>query len=430
MRFVPREEASLAFSRSLDRLRTPAPTLPTHTSTYDVAIIGAGIVGLATTRALLALSEQTSIAVLEKEDQVGSHQTGRNSGVLHTGIYYPPGSLKARLCVEGAAELRQFCDERELPLRTCGKVLVAHSQDEIPKLNELLRRGSENGVSGLRKLDPQELREHEPHVDGIAALRVPGAAIVDFGAVARAISNEVQQRDVTLLTGTEVVGAAMDATGAHLETTAGTIRARIVLNCSGLHVDRVASLLGVDPEVRIVPFRGEYSSLTPEARHLVRGLVYPVPDPSLPFLGAHFTPTVQGEVKVGPNAVLALAREGYDRRSFKRKDVWETVSWSGFPSLARRNWRTAGGEYLRSFRKRSFLTALQRLVPELKQEHLLPAPAGVRAQAVARDGTLVDDFRIVESPGAVHVLNAPSPAATASLAIGRHIAGLVSNALR
>lgn len=389
-----------------------------------MAVIGAGIVGLAVARAL-GSDPRLRMIVVDKEHAVATHQTGRNSGVVHSGLYYTPGSLKARLCREGRRDLLAYCRDRGIPYVACGKVVVALSTEEIPALRELHRRGVENGVEGLEQIGPAQLRELEPHVAGVAALRVPNASIVDFRAVAGALAEELRSGGTEIVLNAAVFTAQPVAERVRLETSQGPIEASVVVNCAGLHADELAGKLGARPTVRIVPFRGEYKKLTPSARDLVKGLVYPIPDPNLPFLGAHFTPTIQGEVSVGPNAVLALSREGYTRRTVDRRELMSMVRWSGFRRMVRQNWRSGVGEYVRSFHERSFLRALQRLVPELRAHDLLPASAGVRAQAVAEDGTLIDDFRVIQTERAIHVLNAPSPAATASLAIGRLVADLV-----
>lgn len=403
---------------------SPGPRSIVRETPYDVAIIGAGIIGLATARALHFSRPELSLVVLEKESAVATHQSGRNSGVVHTGIYYPPGSLKARLCVEGGRELATFCREHDLPYRRCGKILVASRPSDLPVLDHLFERGKANGVPGLRRLSAVELRDLQPHVVGLEALEVPGAAVVDYGAIARTFAEELSQGGVPVLTHTEVLGS--DSSGEHtmLLTTSVSVRTRFVVNCGGLYADVIALRLKDRPNARIIPFRGDYMALEPKARHLVNGLVYPVPDPALPFLGAHFTPTVTGEVKVGPTAVLAFAREGYGGE-IDGRELWDMIRWKGFRALARRHWRTAVGEYGRSLRRKAFLRSLRKLVPELQDDHLVPAPSGVRAQAVAPDGTLIDDFSIVSTERAVHVLNAPSPAATASIAIGRHVAAMI-----
>jgi L-2-hydroxyglutarate oxidase len=364
-----------------------------------IAIVGGGIVGLATAYALRDLGP----VVYEKEREVGRHQTGHNSGVIHSGIYYKPGSYKARLCVEGARQMREFCLEHAIPHAICGKVVVATDESELPRLDELGRRATANGVAAER-IGPERLREIEPHARGIAALHVPGTGIVDYARVARKLADFVEVRR-----------------GVRVES-ARSLGARLVINCAGLFSDRLAR-----SRTKIVPFRGEYYEL--RRTSLVRGLIYPVPDPAFPFLGVHFTRMVGGGVEAGPNAVLALKREGYRWGDLCVRDALETLAYRGFRRLARRHWRMGLLEVWRSWSKPAFVRALQRLVPEVQKEDLEPAGAGVRAQALDPEGTLVDDFRIEDRPGEIHVLNAPSPAATASLAIGDLIASRARSVL-
>lgn len=392
---------------------------------YDVAVVGGGIVGLATAWNILEKEPGLRLAVIEKEDAPARHQTGRNSGVIHSGVYYRPGSLKARLCREGIRRLVEFCDARGIPYERCGKVIVATEERELPALEELHRRGAANGVEGLRPLGPEEIREIEPHVAGIQGLHLPETGIIDYGAVARALAKEIEAKGGALIFGARVIGFRERGSAAEIATSRGTVSAGTMVNCAGLYSDRIARMAGVDAGLRIVPFRGEYYMLRPEKRRLVRGLIYPVPDPRFPFLGVHFTRTIHGEVEAGPNAVWAFAREGYTKGTVVLNELVETIGYRGFHRLARRYWRVGAVELWRSFSKRAFLKSLQRLIPGVELDDLLPGPAGVRAQAVARDGALVDDFHIVEAPAAVHVLNAPSPGATASLAIGDTIAGTV-----
>jgi L-2-hydroxyglutarate oxidase len=392
---------------------------------YDVAIIGGGIVGLATALALTARSP-LSLVVLEAEDRLAAHQTGNNSGVIHAGLYYKPGSLKARNCVEGREALYRFCQEHGIAHERCGKVVVATEPGELPALDELERRGRANGLHGLRRLTPEGIREHEPHVAGIAGLFVPETGIVDYPAVALKYADLVRRAGGEVRTSARLRGVARRGAGFVLETTAGEIACRNLIACAGLQADRVARLCGVRPGVQVVPFRGEYYQLTPERCHLIRNLVYPVPDPRFPFLGVHFTRLVHGGVEAGPNAVLALRREGYHRWSFSPRDALGMASYGGFWRMAWRYGRIGMGELYRSFSKRAFLKALRRLLPELAPDDLRPAGAGVRAQAVEPSGALVDDFRIVKGERMVHVLNAPSPAATASLSIGRAVADLAA----
>jgi L-2-hydroxyglutarate oxidase len=393
----------------------------------DVAIIGGGIVGLATARALVERAPGARLVVLEKEDRLAQHQTGHNSGVIHSGIYYRPGSHKARLCVEGARLMRELAGTHGIRVETCGKVIVATRAAELPRLQRLYERGVANGVPGLGLLDPARVREIEPHAAALRAVHVPGTAIVDYGEVAAALARDLEAGGVTILTGARVTGLTRRGGELTLETARGPMAARRLVNCAGLYADVVARLAGAVPDVQIVPFRGEYYMLRPERRDLVRGLIYPVPDPEFPFLGVHFTRTVHGEVEAGPNAVLAFAREGYRFGRVNPGELAETLGYAGFRAMARRYWRVGAYEMYRSLSRRAFVRALQRLVPDVRAEDVTPGGAGVRAQAVSPDGSLVDDFHIVADADAIHVLNAPSPAATASLAIGRHIAALAAD---
>jgi (S)-2-hydroxyglutarate dehydrogenase len=390
----------------------------------DVAVAGGGLVGLGTALALSSSEgrQGSAVAVLEAEDRLAAHQSGHNSGVIHSGLYYKPGSLKAALCVEGARDLYRFCEEEGIAHQRCGKLVVATDPEELPRLDELERRGTANGLSGLRRLRGEEIRDVEPHAAGIAALHVPQTGIVDYPAVARAYGRKVEERGGAVWTGARVHGVRRDGAGVVVETGRGAVACRLLVNCAGLQADRVARLCGAPVDVRVIPFRGEYYELVPERQDLVRGLIYPVPDPRFPFLGVHLTRMVKGGVEAGPNAVLALRREGYRWRDVSVRDLAATAAWPGFWKLAGRFWKTGAYEVRRSLRKPVFVRDLQRLVPEIRDEDLHRAGAGVRAQALDRNGALVDDFRIVTSERAVHVLNAPSPAATASLAIGRKIA--------
>ncbi|MBI1736852.1 MAG: L-2-hydroxyglutarate oxidase [Candidatus Rokubacteria bacterium] len=392
--------------------------------THDIAIVGAGILGLATARALLERVPRLSITILDKEPRIAAHQTGHNSGVIHSGIYYKPGSSKARLCVEGATLMRQFCESRGIKVEHCGKVIVATSQPELPRLQTLFERGTANGVPGLEMIEPGRLAEIEPHARAIRAIWSPVTGIVDYTAVSEAFAKELTAQGVTIQTSAGVHGIARRADGITLETAKGAVTARRLVNCAGLYSDAVARLAGAAPDVQIIPFRGEYYLLRPERRSLVRGLIYPVPDPEFPFLGVHFTRTVHGDVEAGPNAVLAFAREGYTFGRVKPGELAQTLRYPGFWAMARKYWRTGAYEVYRSLSTAAFVRALQRLVPDVRESDVVPGGAGVRAQAVTREGALVDDFRIVGAADSIHVLNAPSPAATASLAIGRHIASL------
>ena len=399
-----------------------------RTERYDVAIVGGGIVGLATARALLETAPRALIVILEKEAALGQHQTGHNSGVVHSGLYYRPGSFKVRLCVEGARLMSEFCASHGIPVQRVGKVIVATKAAELPRLEALFARGTANGVPGLQLIDPGRLRELEPHAAGLRAIHSPSTAIVDYGEVVRALALDLTAADVAIETRARVTGARHGPDGFRLDAGRLAVQARHLVNCAGLYSDVVARLLGAIPDVRIVPFRGEYYLLKPERRDLVRGLIYPVPDPEFPFLGVHFTRTVHGDVEAGPNAVLAFAREGYRFSRISPGELLGTLGYRGFWAMARRYWRTGSYEMFRSLSRGAFVRALKRLVPAITNADVTRGGAGVRAQAVTPEGVLLDDFRIVEASGAVHVLNAPSPAATASLAIGRHVAGLATKA--
>ncbi|MGZ6979818.1 MAG: L-2-hydroxyglutarate oxidase [Acidimicrobiia bacterium] len=390
----------------------------------DVVVVGAGIVGLATARAILTARPASRVIVLDKEAATGQHQSGRNSGVIHAGVYYPPGSDKARLCTAGRMSMVEYSRQHGIAHEVCGKVVVATDDDERGRLSELERRCRANGVR-VELIGVERLREIEPHVNAVAALHVLDSGITDYPAVCRSLADEIEAAGGVIQLDTAVVSGVERAEGLVIETSRGEVAARRVVTCAGLQADRVAVALsgpGGAAGLRIVPFRGEYYELVPERSHLVRTLVYPVPDPQFPFLGVHLTRGVAGNVHVGPNAVLALAREGYSWREIDLTDVRDTVAFPGLRKLARRYWRYGAGEMARSLSKRRFTKALQRLVPEVSARDLEPAPAGVRAQALTPEGTLVDDFAFQQVGRALHVLNAPSPAATASLEIGRAIA--------
>ncbi len=397
---------------------------------HDITIIGGGIVGLATALACVKRFYPRSLLVLEREPELARHQTGHNSGVVHSGLYYRPGSAKARLCLEGRKQLVRFCDTHGIRLEQCGKVVVAVESQELPRLDELLERGLANGVEGLERISPEHLSELEPHTVGVGALYSPATGIVDFAAVAGAMAEEVRHRGGEIRLNAGVVGITRKGDRFHIQTTRDEVSARALINCAGLHADKIARLAGLRPLVHIVPFRGEYYVLRPDRRHLVQNLIYPVPDPSFPFLGVHFTRTVHGEVEAGPNAVLAFAREGYTLGRINLADLLDMVGFRGFWSMARRYRATGVAEFRRSLSKRAFLAALRRLIPDLRDDDVIRGGAGVRAQAVSREGALLDDFHILEAPGAIHVLNAPSPAATASLAIGEHIATLAASSFQ
>lgn len=386
----------------------------------DVVIIGAGIVGLATAYRLLERFPNRKVTILEKEREVAQHQTGHNSGVLHSGIYYKPGSLRASNCREGKLAMEDFCQKENIPFNRCGKVIVAVTPNEIPQLERIHERGLANDIR-CERIGPERLKEIEPHVAGVQAIHVPEAGIVDYRQVSERLAEKVKAMGGELLMNAKVTGMFRHENRMVVQNTAGEIQARLVVNCGGLHSDRLAWLSGTHPDTQIVPFRGEYFELKPSAHHLCQGLIYPVPDPAFPFLGVHFTRMIHGGVECGPNAVFALAREGYYKTSFNLFDTLESLTYPGFLRLAFRHWRAGCEEMYRSFSKSAFVAALQRLVPEVRAEHLVPAPAGVRAQALTRDGQLVDDFLILENDLVVNVCNAPSPAATASLNIGKLI---------
>jgi (S)-2-hydroxyglutarate dehydrogenase len=396
------------------------------TETLDLAIVGGGIVGLGTALAITEAHPHLRVAVLDKESQLGTHQTGHNSGVIHSGIYYKPGSLKARLCVDGARRMKQFCDTHGIKWEGCGKIIVATDERELPRLSTIYERGQANGLAGLKLLSAEEVRAYEPNCRAVRAIHVPETGIVDYGQVVAKMGDLLLQRGARLLPGWGVTGIRRLASGLVLETGRGAVEARHLINCAGLHSDRVAGLMGVTPEVRIIPFRGEYYMLRADRPALVRGLIYPVPDPEFPFLGVHFTRTIHGEVEAGPNAVLAFAREGYTLGTVRPSELLGTLGYAGFWHMARKYWRVGAFEMYRSASKAAFVRSLQKLVPDIVAADLERGGAGVRAQAVAPDGSLVDDFKISVTPGAVHVVNAPSPGATASLAIGRHVAQLAA----
>lgn len=383
----------------------------------DVVVVGGGIVGLATAWQLLRRCPNFQVLVIEKEPAVGLHQSGHNSGVLHTGIYYRPGSAKARYCTAGRREMIEFCRQHDIPYALCGKVIVATDELELPQLAELERRAAANGIE-CASIGVGRLKELEPHVHGIAALEVPEAGIVDYRRVVAVLADLIHALGGRIETGCRVQSITENSGGVTLQTTTGEVHGDRVVNCAGLYSDRVMRASGSPPPVRIVPFRGEYYLLREEARHLCRNLVYPVPDPSFPFLGVHFTRRIDGHIDAGPNAVLAFSREGYRFTSFRFTDTFETFAYSGFRRLAARHWKVGVGEIWRSLNKAAFVRALQRLVPDVRADDLVPAPAGVRAQAVTSEGGLMDDFLVERRGAMLHVCNAPSPAATSSLTIG------------
>lgn len=391
-------------------------------SRCDAVVVGGGIVGLATALALVRARAGISVTVLEKEPMVATHQTGRNSGVIHSGLYYRPGSVKARTCAQGREQLQRFCEEHGVPFERCGKLVIATRDADLGRLDELERRGRANGLRGIRRVGKEQIRDYEPHATGVAALFVAETGIVDYRQVAQAYSRELARRGVAVTTGTRALGTVPRAGSIVVTSTSGDFEAKVLVACAGLGSDRFARSSGTDPGVAIVPFRGEYWMLSPDRANLVRNLIYPVPEPAFPFLGVHFTRRIGGGVEVGPNAVLAMAREGYGRASFNVRDAWAAASWPGVWRMASRHWRAGLREQWRSLSRGAFARACAALVPEVSTHDLLPGGAGVRAQAVARDGTFIDDFVIAQAERMVHVLNAPSPAATASLAIGQEIA--------
>jgi L-2-hydroxyglutarate oxidase len=392
---------------------------------YDLIVIGGGIAGLATALKVNEKNPALKILVIEKEEKIAAHQTGNNSGVIHSGIYYKPGSLKAKNCIRGYHQLIEFCTEHQVPFELCGKIIVATAPDELSALENIFKRGQENGLDGLKKLSVDELREYEPHVAGIAGIHVPQTGIVDYRLVAEAYARLLASRGVEIKLSTKVTGIRRIGNQNIVQTTAGDFSCSLVVSCGGLYADKIAGMTTDNLQVRIVPFRGEYYKLTKEKEYLVKNLIYPVPDPNFPFLGVHFTRMAKGGVEAGPNAVLAFKREGYRKRDISFSELTETLMWPGFQRVASKYWRTGLGEMYRSFSKAAFTRALQKLIPEITEQDLASGGAGVRAQACDRTGGLVDDFMFQESENAIHVLNAPSPAATSSLSIGETISEMV-----
>ncbi len=386
----------------------------------NIIIIGGGIVGLATAYNLSLRYPDFHITILEKEDELSFHQSGRNSGVLHSGIYYTPGSLKARNCRSGKVLMEQFCTEQSIPFQLCGKVIVATHEEQRPALYDIFARGQANGVD-CNLIDRPRLQEIEPHTAGIEAIHVPESGIVDYKRVCLRIGEILQEKGHEIVTGAKVIAIHEQAQEVTAETYKGGYTGNYLINCTGLLSDRVTKMTGMDSPAQIIPFRGEYYELKPEAEYLCSSLIYPVPDPKFPFLGVHFTLMISGAVECGPNAVLALAREGYHLTDFNSTDLWEILSYPGFQKLAGKFWRTGMGEMWRSASKKAFVKALQNLVPAIRKEHLVKAPAGIRAQAIKPDGSMMDDFAFQESKHIINVVNAPSPAATSSLAIGQTI---------
>ncbi|WP_394234090.1 L-2-hydroxyglutarate oxidase [Niallia oryzisoli] len=387
---------------------------------YDFCIVGGGIIGLSTGMTLTKRYPNAKIVLIEKEKQLANHQTGHNSGVIHSGIYYKPGSFKAKFAHAGNAAMVRFCQENGIDYDVCGKVIVATEQKEIPFMDNLFKRGIQNGLD-VKKIGPEELKEIEPHVAGVGAIRVPSCGIADYKGVSLKFAQIIQEGGGDIYLDTKVENLIEKADGVTIETNKGTIKSRFLINCAGLQSDRVAKLAGLKTGMKIVPFRGEYYELTPEKRHLVKHLIYPVPNPDFPFLGVHFTRMINGEVHAGPNAVLAFKREGYKKTDINVKDLIEVLTYRGFWKMAMPNMKEGMKEYVRSFSKQAFLNSLQRLIPELTEKDIIPTHAGVRAQALMQDGSMVDDFAIFKGNNSLHICNAPSPAATASIQIGNAV---------
>ena len=398
-------------------------------SQSDVLIIGGGVVGLGVALEITRRYPHQRLLLIEKEDRVARHQSGHNSGVIHSGVYYKPGSLKARLCVSGAAAMVDFCRQHGIPHNVCGKVIVATHEDELVRLEELRKRGEANGLIGLRMVGPEQLRDIEPHAVGIKALVVPSTGVTDYAVVCRKYAELIELNGGSILTSTAAIAIRRMPDEIVVETSSGTFPTKAVINCAGLHSDRIARMAGDNPGVMIVPFRGEYYDLVADRAMLVRALIYPVPDPRFPFLGVHFTRRISGKVDAGPNAVLALAREGYRHSDISVRDLGASLAFPGFWRMAAKHWRNGMGEWHRSLSKAAFVHALQRLLPDVRSEDLVPGGSGVRAQALKSDGSLVDDFQFVPSGKVLHVLNVPSPAATASLTIGKAIVDTAAQSL-
>lgn len=393
---------------------------------FDIAIIGGGIVGLATGLSILKKEPRLKVVIIEKENQVAKHQTGNNSGVIHSGLYYKPGSLKAKNCIRGYQLLIDFCEKEGVPYEITGKVVVATKEEQIPLLDKLLERGLENGLQGSRAISMSELKEYEPYCTGVAALHVPQTGIVDYKLVAETFANKFLELGGQLFLGNEVLDIVSEEVVSTIITSKDPVSARLLVNCAGLYADKIAIMQEKKPiDIRIIPFRGEYYKLKKDREYLVNNLIYPVPDPNFPFLGVHFTRMAKGGVEAGPNAVLAFRKEGYRKLDFNYREFMDSVTWPGFQKVAAKYWKTGMGEYYRSFSKHAFTKALQQLIPAVQSSDLIPGGAGVRAQACDKDGGLLDDFAITENSRCIHVLNAPSPAATSSLSIGETVTELV-----
>lgn len=392
---------------------------------YDSLIIGGGIVGLATALKIKEQNPSLRVALLEKEAGIAQHQTGHNSGVIHSGIYYKPGSLKALNCIRGYEYLLDFCRKNDIPFDLCGKIIVSTRENELVPMENVYQRGLENGLKGIKKLSAAELKEHEPHVNGIAGLFVPQTGIIDYKQVSATIARLFQQAGGEIFTSQKVTAIRQNNGYSEVITADKTYTTKLVVNCAGLYSDKVAKLTRDQVDVRIIPFRGEYFLLKKEKQYLVKNLIYPVPDPNFPFLGVHFTRMIEGEIEAGPNAVFAFKREGYKKTDISLKETFESLSWPGFQKVMAKYWKTGMGEFYRSFSKAAFTKALQRLIPEVQEDDLIPAGSGVRAQACDRTGGLIDDFLILEDAHVINVCNAPSPAATSSLSIGQTVSEMV-----
>lgn len=390
----------------------------------DVVIIGGGIVGLASAWNILKQNPGLKVAILEKEAQLAAHQTGHNSGVIHSGIYYKPGSLKAQNCIGGYHMLLDFCREHGIRFDLCGKLIVATDDWELPLLDNLYKRGLENRLDKISMVEQERLKEFEPHMRGIRAIHVPYTGIIDYTDVSLKLAELIEQMGGRIYTSQQAKDIRVKTDGVEVVTDYGVHSAKLMVNCAGLYCDKIAEMAGEKPDTRIIPFRGEYFMLKPEKRGLVRNLIYPVPDPNFPFLGVHFTRMIDGGIEAGPNAVFAFKREGYEKADVDLVELFESLTWPGFQKVATKFWKTGMGEFYRSFSKTAFTKALQKFIPEVQEDDLVPAEAGVRAQACDRTGGLLDDFKIIENNRAIHILNAPSPAATSSLSIGQTIANL------
>jgi L-2-hydroxyglutarate oxidase len=393
---------------------------------YDVIVIGGGIVGLATALRLKEQKPTIRIIIIEKENEVAAHQTGNNSGVIHSGLYYKPGSLKAKNCIEGYHQLLDFCEQENIPYELCGKIVVATQKEQLQILDDLFERGQQNGLQNLKMLNVEEMREIEPHVKGLKAIKVPQTGIINYKLVSQRMADKIRSLDAEIRLGERVSSISEVEGRSTVVTNKGSYEGKLIVNCAGLYSDKVAQMTEKEPiDIRITPFRGEYFELKPERQHLVKHLIYPVPDPNFPFLGVHFTRMISGGIEAGPNAVMAFRREGYKKLDFKFSELWETLTWPGFQKVAVKYWQTGLGEMYRSFSKGAFTRALQELIPEIEADDLIPGGAGVRAQACDRTGGLLDDFAIIENKQAINVLNAPSPAATSALSIGNAVSEMV-----